>query len=411
MRQGTAQAGPPGYPSMARVAAVVAAVACCAVAAAGDGPRDWSRVELAWRDDPRAAGDVPAGSPEQQRRPSRRAARRAARRGLSLDDLPVGVPRPAAPGSLGGIVAEREGVPAVIRSGRQPPITVAATLDSPFTAAAAVLAHRDQPYGGHDDARRRFDVHLPNACGAGSLPLVVWIAGDDWQGGSRSDCPVVWLVEQGYAVASVDYRPCTTSAFPAQLDDCREALATLVREAETWGVDPARICVVGRGAGGHLAELVALAAPAARDAGRPATEVAGACAVSAPTHLASLGPAQERASSAASRLVGGPLTELRETAQAASPLTHVSADDPPLLLVHGGRDAEVPAEQAVRLDRALQAAGVDSRLVLLDSAGHDLGLGAGSDAGAALLEFLDRVLGPGNREPAAAGRPAAQAAR
>ena len=282
----------------------------------------------------------------------------------------------------------------MVRSGRQPPISVQATLASPFAAEPPVLAHRDQPYAGQDDARRRFDIHLPTACLAGSLPLVVWIAGDDWQEGGRADCPLVWLVERGYAVASIDYRPSAAAVFPAQLDDCRAAIATLVREAETWGVDPGRICVVGRGAGGHLAALVALAdGPADRP-----PQVTAACAVAAPTHLASLGPEHDRAVSAASRLVGGPLPELREAAQAASPVAHVSADDPPLLLVHGGRDAEVPPEQAVRLDRAVQAAGGDSRLVLLDTAGHELPLGDGSDGGRAVLEFLDRVLGPGHRQ-------------
>jgi acetyl esterase/lipase len=408
MRQATARTA-----SSARRATaswLVAAVTCCAAAFAGDPPRDWSRVALAWRDDPRAAGDVPAGDAVQPHRPSRRAVRRAARRGLSLDDLPVGVQRPAAPGSLDGIVPQTEPTGPAIHAGRQPPISVAATLTSPFTADEAVLAHRDQPYGGHDDARRRFDIHLPGACATGSLPLVVWIAGDDWQGGSRADCPLVWLVERGYAVASIDYRPCTAAPFPAQLDDCRAALATLLGEAETWGVDPGRICVVGRGAGGHLAALVALADPPAEQA-VPPVEVAAACAVAAPAHLPSLAPA-ERTAAAAGRLVGGPLVEFREAAQAASPLAHVSADDPPVLLVHGDRDTEVPATQAVGLDRALKAAGTDSRLVLLDAAGHAVPLTVDSDGGAAVLEFLDAVLGAGAREtPPAATRSAAPPGR
>jgi acetyl esterase/lipase len=400
MRQGRAQTVGHGMScAAARLAWACAAAWCSATVSAAATPRDWSQVELAWRDDPRAAGDLPAGDAVQPRRPSRRAARRAARRGLSLDELPVGVPRPAAAGSLGGMVAEPAATPTVIRSGRQPSLSVAATLTSPFTAADpdAVLEHCGQPYGGHDDARRRFDLHLPGACIAGSLPVVVWIAGDDWQGGPRADCPITWLVERGYAVASIDYRPCTAAVFPGPLDDCREAVATLVREAETWGIDPSRICVIGRGAGGHLATLLALHAPPGKAAAGVAPEVAAACAVAAPTHLASLGPAQERAAAAASRLIGGPLVELREAAQAASPLTHVSADDPPVLIVHGGRDTDVPAEQAVRLDQALRAAGVDSRLVLLDAAGHDLRLGPESEAGAAVLEFLDRVLSPGGR--------------
>ena len=69
-----------------------------------------------------------------------------------------------------------------------------------------------------------------------------------------------------------------------------------------------------------------------------------------------------------------------------------AADDPPLLLVHGGHDAQVPADQAVRLDAACRAAGIDCRLVRLDGVGHDVTVDAGTAAGAAVLAFLDRVL-------------------
>jgi len=87
--------------------------------------------------------------------------------------------------------------------------------------------------------------------------------------------------------------------------------------------------------------------------------VAAVCAVAAPTHLTSLGPEHDRPSSPASLLVGGPLAEFREAAQRASPLSYVSADDPPCLVIHGDRDASIPTAQSVALDAALRAAGVD----------------------------------------------------
>jgi acetyl esterase/lipase len=380
-------------------AAVAAALGC--VTLTGDAPaaeagRDWSQVELAWRDDPRAPADLPAGGDGQSRYPSRRAARRAARRGRPLDGVPVVVGRPDAAGSMGGIAPAAEGLPPALHPERQPPISVEATLGSPFAVPGdGVLTHRDLPVDATGDARRRFDLHLPNACAGGGLPLVVWIGGDDTWSGTRADCPLRWLAARGYAVACVGYRPAGTAVFPAQLDDCRAAIATLVRDADTWGVDPARVCVMGRGAGGHLAALVALADPAAGAAETAAPAVVAAGAIAAPTDLPSLGPAHVRATSAASLLVGGPLPELREAARAASPLAHVSADDPPLLLVHGDRDPQVPADQAARLDEACRAAGVDCRLVLLDGSGHDVALDADAPAGAAVLAFLDRVLGAG----------------
>jgi len=261
------------------------------------------------------------------------------------------------------------------------------------------VVHRNEPYGDH--ARQRFDLYLPANCTGGGLPLVIWIPGTDWKTAPREPCPVAWLVDQGYAVASIGYRTSETVIFPAPLEDCRAAVMTLVRDAELWGVDPARIAVVGAAAGGHLAALVGFSEWPAEQAGHPVDGaapdrdvVAAVVAIGAPTHLASLGGGNDRGTSAASRLVGGPLPELREAALAASPLTHVSPQAPPTLLVHGVTDTVIPAAQALRLDKALVAAGIDSTLVLVEG-GHDVSLAERSPAGAALLGFLDRVLGPG----------------
>ena len=363
-------------------AAVVAAIGCATmidVACAAEAIRDWSRVQLAWRDDPRVPADLPAVGEGQPRSGSRRAARRAARRGRPLDGAPAVVGRPDA-------TSPRDEIAPVANT--SPPIGVEPPLGKPVPGDG-VLVHRDLPAGEAGDRWRRFDLYLPDACATGGLPLVVWIGGSDTWDGTRTACPLRWLVARGYAVACVGYRPQGNAVFPAQLDDCHAALAALVRDADTWGVDPARICVIGRGAGGHLAALAALAEPAAG----AADNVAAACAIAAPADLTNLGPAHGRETSAASVLVGGPLNELREAALAASPLAHVSPDDPPLLLIHGGRDTHVPAEQAARLDAACRAAGVDCRLVLVEAAGHDMTLGAGTVAGTAVLTFLDRVLG------------------
>lgn len=355
--------------------------------------------------DPRPTADLSAGGePQADRRPSRRAFRRAARRGLPIES------QPQPPGHEG---ARDEPAlapawqpaprlePPLSSTTPQPslPIAVDATLGSPFQPEAneRPTVHRDQPYGTAADPRQRFDIYLPAGCSGGSLPLVIWIPGDEWQGGPRTGCPVTWLVDQGYVVASVGYRPGDTTIFPAQLDDCRAALATLVRDAEIWGIDPARICVMGAGGGGQLAALVGTTThgglPRPAD-GDPPPTVAAVCAIAAPSQLTSLGATHDRAGSAASRLVGGPLPELREAALAASPLTHVSPDDPPMLILHGTHDAVIPSEQAVRFDRALAAAGVDHTLVLLD-AGHAVPLGAATPAATELVQFLDRVLGPG----------------
>jgi acetyl esterase/lipase len=206
-------------------------------------------------------------------------------------------------------------------------------------------------------------------------------------------------------VASIGYRLSDTAMFPAQLDDCRAAIAEIEQNFEVWGIDPKRVAVVGSGAGGHLAALVGLtsfpaaahATPTDRVGDTSLPRIAAVCSVAAPTSLTTLGPEQDRAGSPASRLVGGPLPEFREAAQRASPITYVSAEDPPVLIVHGASDDAVPPKQAVEFAAALKAANVDTTLVVLANVGHRPGLDLGTAGGQALIAFLDRVLGPGIR--------------
>lgn len=384
---------------------IIGAIFCCTVLLA-DEPvvasqsRDWSEVQLAWRGDPRAPVDAPSGvEVPQGRRSSRRSQRRAARRRMPLDDVPISLgsdgennPRSLLEIQAGWPLDVPLDTPSM-GSQRQQSIRVETTRGSPFEsdlpALIKPLVHRDQPYGTLDNSRQRFDIILPADCGGeGGLPLVVWIHGDTWRNGSKADCPIQWLIEEGYAVASIGYRLSDTAVFPAQLDDCQECLSVIIKNAAVWGIDKDRICVIGAAAGGHLAALLGLSSP---------PHVAAICAVSAPSHLTTLGPEHDRAHSPASLLVGGPLLEFREAAQRASPLTHVSPDDPPVLLVHGRLDAIVPVDQSVRLDTALRAAGVESRLVILNQDAHKPALTRTSLAGKTLLTFLDTELGPGIR--------------
>ncbi|MFM8378738.1 MAG: alpha/beta hydrolase fold domain-containing protein [Planctomycetia bacterium] len=376
---------------LTRTAQCIAVTVSAGALLAGGAERDWSAVELAWRGDPRATADAPfEAEAAPMRRPSRRAQRRATtRRRMPLDTIPVEVrPSTATPQPALDTRDVFAGVP-------DRPLGVETTLESPFASVPAVptgtiVIHRGQPSLPTADARQRFDIYLPAGCSVGGMPLVVWIHGDTWRDGSRADCPVAWLADEGYVVASVGYRLTDTAPFPAQLDDCRAALDEIRRAAEVWGIDRDRIAVVGSGAGGHLAALVGLAAEAE-------PRVAAVCTVAAPTQLTSLGPEHDRPTSPASLLVGGPIAEFREAAQRASPLSFVSADDPPCLVIHGDRDESIPTAQSVAFDAALRAAGVDSTLLVLEGTGHRPGLGRRSPSGRALLEFFDRTLGPGLR--------------
>lgn len=394
-RSGSTTATPAWWPVWVAVLVTAAVIVSAVLDAASAAESEWSGIQLAWLGDPRAPADVPAGvEVVPQRRPSRRAQRRAARRGMTFEELTL-------PGA-----AEPDGSTPAAAGGLRPTLGVETTLRSPFATEGAgprPTIHRDQPYGSQGHPRQKFDLYLPPGCSGGGMPLVVWIHGEDWRSGSKAPCPITWLVDKGYAVASIGYRLTDSAAFPAQLDDCRAAIATISRDAELWGIDRERICVVGQAAGGHLAALVAFATSDAEQQSAAADAVAAVCAIDAPAHLTSLGPAHDRGTSPASLLVGGPLPEFREAAQRASPLEHVSADDPPALLVHDRGSLTVPVDQAVRLDRGLRAVGVDSTLILLDEPAGSPLLTEGGTAAVAIVEFLDRVITPGNRPAPARG--------
>jgi len=326
------------------------------------------------REDPRPAGDLPVGinpasqpsprRPAARRRISRRAQRRAGRRaGWEADADCAGHP------------AEHAlSIPVEPHSGLQ-------------------IRHRNIAYPGGSD-HHRFDIVLPGGCRQGPVPLVVWLPGDDWTAVDRGDCPIAWLAGHGYAVASVSYRPSPVCRFPGQWDDCRAAIKQLVADASLWNISPDHIAVVGRAGGGQLAALLGLkpAGTAVEPGGSPkkTVSIAAVCSISPVTSLTTLGDNHDRLAAAASRLIGGPLAELREAALAASPLSYISADDPPVLLIHDRRGRLVPPSQSQRLHAALQAAGVESQLVIGDDPTGSLD--ETSRIGRLVLDFLDRKL-------------------
>src|SRR5581483_5307373 len=94
-----------------------------------------------------------------------------------------------------------------------------------------------------------------------------------------------------------------------------------------------------------------------------------------PSDLLAMGDAPSRINhnspnSPESRLVGGPVQERKDIARAASPITYVSRDDPPFLIVHGDKDEIVPFNQSERLARALKDAGVDVTFIPVKGGGH-----------------------------------------
>ncbi len=210
------------------------------------------------------------------------------------------------------------------------------------------------------------DLYLPPETD-GSVPVVVFLHGGGWRLGSRhvagpmyrgaSPTPFEKVAQAGIAVASVDYRLSGEATWPAQLHDAKAAVRWLRARAADLGVDPDRIAAWGESAGGHLAELLGLTEDDAvleGDVGIVGTSSRVSAVVSwyAPSDLTGFatdtGADPTDPATREAQLLGAPVPEVPELAAQASPVTHVSPDAPPFLLLHGARRPDRP----VRAERA-----------------------------------------------------------
>ena len=205
-------------------------------------------------------------------------------------------------------------------------------------------------------------------------PAIVFIHGGGWTEGTRErGLPsLIHFVRKGYVAASIEYRLSGEAIFPAQIDDVGGAIEYLRVRANALGIDPHRIAVWGQSAGGHLA---ALAGTKLEGNARPDAVIDwnGPTDFLEPRELARLEKRkadQGQPTFAMERLLGGPVTERRELAIAANPITWVSPDDPPFLILHGSGDEEVSITQSELLRDALARAGVEVTLKVFPGEGH-----------------------------------------
>jgi acetyl esterase/lipase len=225
------------------------------------------------------------------------------------------------------------------------------------------------------------DLYLPPGPEAGGpVPVIVHVHGGGWRRGSRREpLPAVGagfydgLAAQGFAVAAIDYRLSAEALFPAPLEDVRTAIGWVRDHAAPYGLDEGRVYCWGDSAGGHLALLAALTGSKV-----PSPHVQGAVAWFPVTDLAGLpsdvaeagGEPDPGPGSREAQLLGSPTGSVPYLARQASPVTHASADAPPILLMHGAADNLVPPAQSVRLAEALRAAGARVELELVPGASH-----------------------------------------
>jgi acetyl esterase/lipase len=271
----------------------------------------------------------------------------------------------------------------------------------PIPIPDSVAVTVDIPYASVNGTELALDLYMPKA--VANPPLLVWVHGGGWSRGARSPVSTLAFVEDGYAMASVSYRLSGTAPFPAQLHDLKGAIRFLRAQAAAYGYDARRIGIVGVSAGAHLAALVGVTNGDAAVEGSTGGHLDQSSTVDA---IVSYFGASNLTSildqstpfglnirvPGLTALFGGPPEEKTELARLASPLFHVDVSDPPLLLLHGDQDPQMPINQSHELHGAYKALGLDVAFEVVHGAVHGGPQFFDAERTALVNAFLDRNL-------------------
>jgi acetyl esterase/lipase len=308
--------------------------------------------------------------------------------------------------------------------------------------AAGTLAAEQAPppvelktltYAVRDGQELVLDLYAPSVSPGRRLPVVVFLHGGGWSGGTRTTGPDFrrFFAADGFAMVSIEYRLTPAIEFPSNVEDVKTAVRWLRANAASHGLDSDRICLWGTSAGGHLASVAGLAPKgmfegtdnldqssavqcvldaygptdflvmdAQTEQERPTLQTQPAALLAAPPMVGGVvvdgraggaaapaggaargadrgGPGRGGApqphdapTSPESRLVGAAIQTVPERVRAANPITYVRPDAPPFLIMHGLADNSVPHGQSVLLYDALKNAGTDVTLRLIDGLPH-----------------------------------------
>ena len=278
---------------------------------------------------------------------------------------------------------------------------VCAWLAPSSAQAQAARSHKDVVYAAVDGKDLALDLYVP--AGAAKPALLVWVHGGAWRSGTKAKPPMAF-VENGIAMASLDFRQSTDARFPAAVHDIKAAIRFLRAKASEYGYRADRIAICGSSSGGHLAALVGVSNGHKELEGAVGGHLNQSSDVSAiidyygasnlTTILTQSTPFGLNMRRPALELLLGALPDgAPRLAELASPVVHVDRNDPPLLIFHGDQDPQMPINQSHELQGAYEKMGLDVYFDVVHGAAHGGDQFFSKDRVARAVAFLRRTIG------------------
>jgi acetyl esterase/lipase len=248
----------------------------------------------------------------------------------------------------------------------------------PKPAAVAAKVQRNIVFGRPDGAKLKMDLYFPPGGAGRASPVVMYVHGGGWRMGSKAMVSMMpgpsELLRRGYVVASINYRLAPKYKFPAMIEDAKCVVRFLRAHAKEFNLDPNRIGVMGDSSGGHLVALLGLTDSHAGfdgqcDWSNATSRVQAVVDLYGPSDFTSKSNLNQTAISLVKTAFGATNAD-DPILKRASPVTYVSSNAPPFLILHGDHDGLVPLQQSEELYERLKAAGDSATFIVITNFSH-----------------------------------------
>ena len=269
--------------------------------------------------------------------------------------------------------------------------TISVPVKTPVIQQISDVVYEQVPMRGYPNVAMKMDILQPKS--QEKLPAIVYVTGGGFINANKDNGIQLrmHLAEAGYVVASIQYRVAPTAKFPQPLEDVKSAIRYLKAHADSYGIDPERVGIVGGSAGGYLTAMAGTTSGTTTfDKGENlsvTSDVKAAVDLYGLSDLTRIGDDYSDAVKEAHKSAGatealwvngsavfggkdGGIQADAKAAKAANPITYISKTSAPMLLMHGTKDFVVSPSQTDLLFQALQEKGIPSRRYLVEGAAH-----------------------------------------